>query len=116
MDKKEVQVSDRLADVYLIKSGCKYKAEPSRARFFAPTPGDVLRICNLTGSEVRLWFPGDFLVGNPAADVYALRNTEAKGFTVPERTERGVYSYAAYVVEAKEFVEGNTPPDIIIDK
>jgi len=70
----------------------------------------------LHGSDVYLWFPGRFMVGAAPADVYVLRDGETPCFTVPDTTVAGVYSYAAYVVAAKEFVEGNTPPDIIIDK
>jgi len=115
IEKKEAHMGSVPADVYLIKSGGKYKADPPRPKVH-PLTRNQLCIRNFTGSDVYLWFPGRFMVGAAPADVYVLRDGETPCFTVPDTTVAGVYSYAAYVVAAKEFVEGNTPPDIIIDK
>jgi len=115
IDKKEAQMGTIPADVFLIRSGGKFKADPPRQKVH-PVTRDQLCIRNLTGSEVVVWFPRRFLVGSPAAEVYTLHPDETRCFSVAAETLAGVYPYGAYVVDAREFVEGNTPPDIIIDK
>jgi len=103
------------ADVFLIRRGNVYKADPPRQKVH-PASRNQLCVRNLTESDVVVWFPSHFLVGSPEADTYTLRPSETKCFSAGAETTAGVYPYAAYVVTAREFVEGNTPPDIIIDK
>jgi hypothetical protein len=103
------------ADVFLIRRGNVYKADPPRQRVH-PATRNQLCIRNLTGSNVLLWFPENVLVGESPADVHTLLSGGQACFSVASEALGGVYPYAAYVMDDSEFVEGNTPPDIIIDK
>jgi hypothetical protein len=67
---------------------------------------------NLTGSGVRVWFPGDFLVGSPLN----LENGDTLCVDINPATVAGTYPYAAQVTASGEFIQGNSPPEIIIDR
>ena len=98
------------ADVTFVKQGSKYRAQPP-AHKANPLTKNSVTFRNVTGNPVLVWFPGNFLTGSPgelgAADVT---------FPINPASPAGSYPYAAYVVGANEFVEGNSPPEIIIDK
>ncbi len=98
------------ADVIFIRRGSKYRAEPPSHKANVATKANVT-FRNLTGSPVTVWFPGNFLQGSPRTVGDA-----DETFDINPETLAGAYPYTAYVVTANEFVEGNSPPEIIIDK
>ena len=100
------------ADVIFHRSGSKYRADPPSHKAHPNTKPNVC-FRNLTGYPVWVWFPGDFLIGSPALIVGA---DEDRCFNVNPEAAAGSYAYSAYVVGSNEFVEGNSPPEIIIDK
>jgi hypothetical protein len=100
------------ADVIFVRRGSKYRAEPPSHKVH-PLSKDFVCFRNLTGYPVWVWFPGDFLIGSPALIVGA---DEDRCFNVNPAAAAGSYPYSAYVSGANDFVEGNSPPEIIIDR
>lgn len=87
----------------------RYRANSHRTR-----PSDT-QVCfrNLTGSPVRVWFPGDFLLGSP---LILPDGTQTACLDINPAAAAGFYTYAAQVTTTGEFIQGNSPPDIIIDR
>jgi hypothetical protein len=107
---REPSVSGRApADVVFIRRGSTYRAEPPSHKANPATKTNVT-FRNLTGSQVLVWFPGSFLLGSPRP----LGDAD-ETFDISPEARAGAFPYAAYVVTANEFVEGNSPPEIIID-
>jgi len=98
------------ADVIFHKSGSKYRADPPSHKAHPNTKANVC-FRNLTGHPVWIWFPEDFLVGSPAR-----LDDDDRCFEFNPAAAAGSYPYSAYVVGPNEFVEGNSPPEIIIDR
>lgn len=96
------------AHVIFIRRGGQYRAVPP-AHAAPPTDATVC-FRNLTGSPVRVWFPGDFLRGSPTE----IAHDATQCFEI--NAAAGAYTYAAQVTATNEFVEGNSPPEIIIDR
>jgi hypothetical protein len=80
--------------------------------YTAPPTADSVCFRNLTGSVVRVWFPGDFLLGSPLN----LDNGETRCIDINPQAAPGAYTYAAQVAGANDFIQGNSPPEIIIDR
>jgi hypothetical protein len=94
-----------------------FNGRPGHYRAVPPShtaPPTATEVCfrNLTGSVVTVWFPGNFLLGSP----HVIENGETRCFQIDSATVAGTYPYAAQVAATGEFVEGNSPPDIIIDR
>ncbi len=98
------------ADVTFIRRGSGYRAEPPSHKANPATKTNVT-FRNLTGSPVLVWFPTDFLLGSPRT----VGDTD-ESFDINPEARAGAFPYAAYVVTANQLVEGNSPPEIIIDK
>lgn len=99
------------ADIILRRRGSHYRAAPPVYRAHPPTSGSV-RIRNITGSPVKVWSPQDALLETPRE----IADRDEYSFPINPRTDTGSYAYTAYVVDADDFVEGNSPPVIIIDR
>lgn len=112
MAKEEARMSRAIAaDVIFVQRGSKYWAVPPRYKAHPFTKPGV-SFYNLTGHPVSIWFPEDFLVGSPSL----IPDREERTYEVNPTATAGPHPYAAYVAGPDEFVEGNSPPDIIIDK
>ncbi len=111
MIQEDTKMSERTpVDVSFVPHKGGYRAEPP-SHVAHPFAKNTVTFRNFTGSPVDVFFPGGFLTGGPSRiDV----NAEAT-WTIAD-VPAGVYPYAAYVVNAKQFVEGNSAPEIIIDK
>jgi hypothetical protein len=99
------------ADVIFVQRGSKYWAVPPSHKAHPFTKPSV-SFYNLTGHPVWVWFPEDFLLGSPSL----IPDNEERPFELNPKAAPGPHPYAAYVVGPNEFVEGNSPPEIIIDK
>jgi hypothetical protein len=98
------------ADVVFKGRTGNYRAVPP---VHTARPADT-QVCfrNLTGSPVRVWFPGDFLVGSP----FTMDQGETRCVDISPTAGAGTYSYSAQVSATGEFIEGNSPPEVIIDR
>jgi hypothetical protein len=96
-------------DVSFVPCGGGYRAVPPShvARPFAKR---TVTFRNFTRSEVDVFFPRGFLAGGKSTISAGGEET----YTIAD-VPGGSYPYAAYVVDAKQFVEGNSSPEIIID-
>lgn len=96
------------ADVVFKGHTGHYKANAHKTK-----PGDT-QVCfrNQTGSPVLVWFPDNFLVGSPAT----IAQGDTVCYPIREGLPGGVYTYAAQVTTTGEFVEGGSPPEIVIDR
>jgi len=101
----------RRADIVLKKTGPWYRATPPTYTAHPASEPTVL-IRNLTGSPVKVWSPQGALLDTPRE----IPDTEEYPFPINTSIDSGTYVYTAYVVGAEEFVEGNSPPEIIIDR
>jgi hypothetical protein len=99
------------ADIVLRKTGPRYRATPPVYTAHPDTKPTVL-IRNLTGSPVKVWSPQGALLDTPRE----IPDTDEYPFPINPETRSGNYAYTAYVVGAEEFVEGNSPPEVIIDR
>jgi len=99
------------ADIVFRKTRTDYRAAPPVYTAHPPTKATVL-IRNLTGSRVKVWSPQNALLDTPRE----LDDQDEYPFPINAEKDSGTYAYTAYVVDADEFVEGNSPPVIIIDK
>lgn len=97
-------------DVSFVPHGSRYRAQPP-SHVARPYLKGTVTFRNYTGSAVDVFFPGGFLFGGPSTIGAGREET----YTIADNTD-GVYPYAAYVVDAKQFVEGNSSPEIIIDR
>jgi len=99
------------ADIFFRKTGAQYRATPPVFNVHLASKPNVL-IRNLTGDEVIVWAPQDVLLGTP----HSLASGTEYSFAVNDKLDAGTYVYTAWVVGTDQFVEGNSPPAIIIDK
>ncbi|HKZ33606.1 MAG TPA: hypothetical protein VJ648_14750 [Vicinamibacteria bacterium] len=85
-----------------------------RANSHKTKPNDT-HVCfrNMTGSPVRVWFPGNFLLGSPLT---LDDSTETRCLEINPEAASGTYTYAAQVTATGEFIKGNSPPEVIIDR
>lgn len=97
-------------DVSFVPHGSRYRAEPP-SHVARPYAKGTVTFRNYTRSAVDVFFPGGVLTGGPPTIAAGGEET----YTIAELAA-GVYPYAAYVVDAKQFVEGNSSPEIIIDR
>jgi hypothetical protein len=111
--KEERNMALTRADIVFFKRGCcGYRAYPPT--FFAHrTTNPVVTILNLTGHLVRVFFPKDVLRPEKSTEI---ANGELGTFRVNYELDSGSYVYVAYVDGTNQLVEGNSPPEIIIDK
>jgi len=99
------------ADIVFRKTGNRYRAIPPAPIVNRLSQRELL-VRNLTGLPVTVWAPQGVLLGTPL-------DVPSKGeqiFAVNPDLEPGTYVYTAYVKDTDQFVEGNSPPAIIIDK
>lgn len=99
------------ADIVFRKTGPNYRAAPPAYPAHPDTKATVL-IRNMTGSRVKVWSPQNALLETPRE----IDDRDEYPFPINPEIGAGTYAYTAYVVDADEFVEGNSPPVIIIDK
>jgi hypothetical protein len=112
MAEKEASVSrTTAADVIFVQRGSQYRAVPPSHKAHPFTKPGV-SFYNLTGHTVWVWFPEDFLLGSPSP----IADNAERTFDVNPEAAPGAHAYSAYVVGPNEFVEGNSPPEIIIDR
>ena len=97
------------ADVNFVPHGGGYRAVPPShvAHLFVKR---TVTFRNFTGGNVDVFFPRGFLTGGPSTIAAGAEAT----YTVAA-VDAGPYPYAAYVVDTKQFVEGGSSPEIIID-
>ena len=99
------------ADIIFRRAADGYRAVPPVYRAHPPSRDAVL-IRNLTGHRVTVWSPQGVLDGTPRS----IDPRAEESFQINTAVDVGAFVYAAYVADEEEFVEGNSPPVIIIDK